>query len=229
MKDLVKRTPIIGDLARQVFWRLVVSKQKPGPFAGAEKYWGDRYAAGGNSRIGSYGKFPDFKAEVINAFVAKQGVHLVIEFGCGDGNQLMLARYPKYMGLDASETAVSKCSGLFASDQTKSFDHMHRYTGETADLTLSLDVIYHLVEDRVYENYMRTLFAASNRYVIIYSSDSDDNYGCEGTHVRHRKFSRWIHQNLPDWKLLEHIPNKYPYKGDYREGSLADFFIYEKA
>jgi hypothetical protein len=229
VKDLIKRIPIIGDLARRVYWRLVVTKQKPRPFAVAEKYWEDRYATGGNSGIGSYGKFADFKAEVINAFVAKQGVHSVIEFGCGDGNQLMLARYPKYVGLDVSETAISKCRGLFASDQTKLFDLMHRYSGKTADLTLSLDVIYHLVEDQVFENYMRALFAASNRYVIIYSSDCEENGVSEGTHVRHRKFSRWIRQNLTDWKLLEHIPNKYPYRGDYREGSIADFFIYERA
>jgi hypothetical protein len=76
---------------------------------------------------------------------------------------------------------------------------------------------------------MRTLFEASDRYVIIYSSDSDDNRDCKGTHVRHRKFTRWIQENSPNWKLVEHLPNKYPYRGDYLKGSSAEFFIYEKA
>jgi hypothetical protein len=105
---------------------------------------------------------------------------------------------------------------------------MSEYDGETADLTLSLDVIYHLVEDDVFERYLRTLFGASRRYVIIYSSDSDDNRGYEGTHVRHRKFTRWIQENLTGWKLSRHLPNRYPYRGDYRTGSFADFFLYER-
>lgn len=47
-----------------------------------------------------------------------------------------------------------------------------------ADLSLSLDVIYHLVEDEVFETYINTLFKSARRYVIIYSSNSDDNEEC---------------------------------------------------
>jgi hypothetical protein len=153
----------------------------------------------------------------------------VIEFGCGDGNQLTLAKYPAYLGFDLSETAISKCRELFAGDASKNFRSMADYKGEKADVALSLDVIYHLVEDDAFENYMRTLFASSNRYVIIYSSDSNDNRGYEGTYIRHRKFTGWIRQNFPNWKLIEHIPNKYPYQGDYTQGSFAEFFVYAKA
>ena len=60
-------------------------------------------------------------------------------------------------------------------------------------------------------------------------SDSEDNSGYEGTHVKHRKITEWIQQGLPALRLIEHIPNKYPYRGDYRDGSFADFFIYERA
>jgi hypothetical protein len=76
---------------------------------------------------------------------------------------------------------------------------------------------------------MRTLFRASNHYVIVYSSDSDDNTGCADTHVRHRKFTRWVREQFPDWRLIEHLPNRFPYRGDYRTGSFAEFFIYERA
>jgi hypothetical protein len=77
-----------------------------------------------------------------------------------------------------------------------------------------LDVIYHLIEDPVFDEYMRRLFAASERFVILYSSDSDDNHGYEGTHVRQRKFTRWVAENEPGWKLVEHVPNRYPYQAD---------------
>ncbi len=153
----------------------------------------------------------------------------VIEFGCGDGNQLSLATYPEYIGFDVSQTVIGECTKRFSSDNSKMFKLMKDYDGETADLSLSLDVIYHLIEDEIFESYMRTLFKASNQYVIVYASDSEDNEGLEGTHVRHRKFTKWIHDNLPQWKLIEHIPNRYPYAGDYRTGSFADFYIYVKA
>jgi hypothetical protein len=228
MKGLARRLPTLGDMARRVYRTLTLAARRRTPFAGSEQYWEARYAAGGDSGVGSYGKFARFKADVVNAFVAERGVRSVIEFGCGDGNQLALASYPQYLGLDASETAVSACRRRFASDQTKSFALMRHYRGERADLALSLDVIYHLVEDQVFERYVRTLFAASDRFVIIYSSDTDDTRRDEGPHVRHRKFSRWVRENLPEWRLVERIPNKYPFRGDYREGSFAEFFIFEK-
>jgi hypothetical protein len=75
---------------------------------------------------------------------------------------------------------------------------------------------------------MRTLFAAADRFVIIYSSDADDAGRDDGSHVRHRRFTRWVREHLPEWTLVERIPNAYPFRGDYREGSFADFFIYER-
>ena len=132
------------------------------------------------------------------------------------------------MGFDVSETAIRLCKRRFASDKTKTFKMLHEYGGETADLTLSLDVLYHLVEDEVFDSHMRILFLASNRYVAIYSRDSNDNAGMEGTHVRHRNFTSWIKENLPDWKQLYHIPNRFPYKGDYMTGSWSDLFVYER-
>lgn len=227
MKALIKRIPIIGDFARRVYWRLVSPRYLPRPFAGSEKYWEDRYATGGNSGVGSYGKFADFKAEIVNTFVTEKSVQSVIEFGCGDGNQLLLAKYPQYIGFDVSLTAINNCRKLFALDATKTFDLMDNYAGQVADLALSLDVIYHLVEGQIFEDYMQTLFSAANRYVIIYSSNTDNNRGFEGSHIRHRKFSGWIQKNLPNWKLLKFIRNKYPYGGNYRTGSFAGFFIYE--
>lgn len=229
IKRIIRRTPVLGDIVRQAYWRLLASRKKPEPFPGSEAYWEKRYSAGADSGVGSYGFFAEFKADVINRFAFEHNVQTVIEFGCGDGNQLRLAKYQTYLGFDVSSAAIEKCKELFKSDEHKSFRLMSEYKGEKADLTLSLDVIYHLVEDEVFEHYMRMLFEASNRYVIIYSSNTEDNSGYEGTHIRHRKFTSWVQENLQNWKLVEHIPNRYPYRGDYRRGSFAEFFIYEKA
>ncbi len=218
---------ILDRFFRKIALKLTKSK-KTKPFPGSIRYWENRYAEGGDSGVGSYGKFSIFKSEVLNDFVDKYNVQSVIEFGCGDGNQLKLAKYPKYLGLDVSGTAISHCKRIFLNDESKSFMKVEDYRNEAADLTLSLDVIYHLVEDEVFEDYINGLFAASKRFVIIYASNTNDNTGYEGAHIIHRKFTDWIECRLTDWALYKHIPNRYPYKGDYREGSFADFYIFKK-
>jgi len=223
------RTPILGDTINRICGNSSALKEKPDSFPGSAAYWEKRYSSGGNSGVGSYGLFAEFKADVLNGFVAERQVHTIIEFGCGDGNQLGLSKYPSYLGIDVSTTAIQKCRERFKSDAHKAFCLMEEYKGERAELSLSLDVIYHLVEDDVFERYTRTLFDASSRHVIIYASDTDDNQRYDGQHIRHRKFTAWIRQNLPNWRLLEHLPNRYPYRGDYRTGSFAEFFIFEKA
>ncbi|MCL2283845.1 MAG: glycosyltransferase family 92 protein [Fibromonadales bacterium] len=61
------------------------------------KYWEERYANGGNSGDGSYNCLAQFKAEILNDFVKEHSVNSAIEFGCGDGSQLSLVKYPKYL------------------------------------------------------------------------------------------------------------------------------------
>jgi len=67
-------------------------------FTSSEDYWEQRYAEGGDSGVGSYGKFREFQASFLNDFVARNGIRTVIELGCGDGSQLELAEYPTYTG-----------------------------------------------------------------------------------------------------------------------------------
>ena len=196
-------------------------------FLDSEKYWKQRYQFGGHSGSGSYGRLAAFKAAVLNNFVCENNVNSIIEYGCGDGNQLKLASYPKYIGFDVSIDAISACRRLFHQDSTKSFYLMNQYNGERADLTLSLDVIYHLVEDHVFERYMERLFDTADRFVIIYSSNFDDTEN-KVPHVKHRACAKWIADNLDHWALVKYVPNQYPYKGNNHEGSFADFFIYQK-
>ena len=196
-------------------------------FRDSSDYWKRRYEAGGDSRAGSYGELANFKAGVINRFVSEHKVKTVIEFGCGDGNQLLLAEYPEYLGFDISPDAVQICKRHFAADSTKSFRLVDDYDEENAELALSLDVIYHLVEDPVFEAYMDRLFRSADRFVIIYSSNTDQNPMIRPPHVRHRAFSKWV-DNLSNWTLEAQIPNRLPSSCDSLNGSFADFWIYRK-
>ena len=185
---------------------------------------------GGTSGAGSYDNLATFKADVINQFVRENGVCDVIEFGCGDGNQLELAGYKSYVGFDVSNKVIEICRERFRHDTSKSFKLIDAYTNETADLAMSLDVIYHLVEDDVFDAYMHRLFRSAKRFVIIYSSNDEAlNEEHHARHVRHRKFTDWIANNESEWMLAKHLPNKYPFdKFNQQNTSFADFYFFSK-
>ena len=93
-------------------------------------------------------------------------------------------------------------------------------------MALSLDVIYHLIEDDVFEKYMQQLFLSSKKYVCIYSNNIEKKYA---QHVRCRKFTDYIENHMSDWKLIKIINNKYPYDiNDEENTSWSDFYFYEK-
>jgi hypothetical protein len=192
----------------------------------SKNYWQRRYAKGGNSGPGSYEHLAIFKADVLNRFVDSHNILTVIEFGCGDGNQLRLARYGHYTGYDVSGEAIHTCRAVFVGRPDREFFLIDEYDGRTADLSLSLDVIFHLVEDDVFDMYMNRLFDASNRYVAIYSSNSDDNSSVDAKHVRHRCFTRWIEENRSNWRLIERIRNRYPFDGNSDTTSFSDFYFF---
>jgi hypothetical protein len=203
-------------------------------FSGSEAYWEQRYQSGGNSGSGSYDQLAHFKAEILNDFVRKNAVQSVIEFGCGDGNQLSLSDYPRYMGLDVSPTAVNICHDKFKGDPGKGF-YLYSTTAFYdplrvfhADLALSLDVLFHLVEKEIHDRYLLHLFGAADRFVIIYSSDYDQKEEPIHQHENRRGFTRFVENNLPGWKLREVIRNRYPTESYGLKGSLSDFYIYEK-
>jgi SAM-dependent methyltransferase len=137
-------------------------------------------------------------------------IKTVLEWGCGDGNQLRLATYPRYVGVDVSRTAVSMCRQIFASDHTKRFFLVDEIPEQfqSAECTLSLDVVYHLVEDDVYFTYMKRLFASATRFVIIYAWDVEEDSPINGGHVRHRAFLRWVAENINGWALCKIVKNE---------------------
>jgi hypothetical protein len=220
LKRFFKGAPVVGPA-------LVHLRKEQ--FKSSADYWDRRYRAGGNSGSGSYNRLAEFKANFLNKFIAEHQIMSVIEFGSGDGAQLKLARYPKYIGIDVSLKAVEMCRSMFASDTTKVFLQSNSVDPATvADLALSLDVIYHLVEDSVFETYMRQLFHSAQRFVAVYSSNMDQD--SPAIHVRHRKFTQWVEQNEPSWFLHTTLKNAYPYDtADPEPTSFADFYVFARS
>jgi SAM-dependent methyltransferase len=221
LKHAARRIPVIGRALAAVYVWFAARA-----FAGSASYWESRYRRGRMSGSGSYGELARFKADVLNALVADRQLESVIEFGCGDGHQLGLARYPRYLGLDVSPRAIAICRNRFSGDPTKRFAESRDYDGEKADLALSLDVIFHLVEDEVFVDYMRSLFAAAGKLVVIYASNTDEQEHPQPPHVRHRRFTDWIATQEPGWRLERVIENRIPYDSASGTGSPASFFIF---
>ena len=137
---------------------------------------------------------------------------------------LELARYPRYSGLDVSERAIALCKDRFADDSTKSFALLQDYAGERAELSLSLDVIYHLIEDDVFDAHMRTVFAAATRFVVVYSSNTDARRTLQRSHVRNRRFTDWVSEHAPDWELRQQIPGPVARNTD----AAVDFYVFAR-
>jgi hypothetical protein len=89
---------------------------------------------------------------------------------------LVLANYPSYVGVDVgvdvSVVAVEACRARF-SDSSKRFFVAGSEPLPICELGLSLDVIYHLLQDDVFERYMKDLCEHSSRFVVLSTSDSD--------------------------------------------------------
>lgn len=196
------------------------------------EFWANRYREGGNSGPGSYGRLAAFKAEVVNEFIEEHAVTSAIELGCGDGNQLGLIKYPSYIGVDVSPAAISHCQELYGDDRTKRFlvcPPLGEVNLPRAQLAVSLDVIFHLIEDAVFDTYMRRLFGVAEAYVIIYSSDASDPSPWPS--LQNRKFTNWVSSYAGEWTLVKRVPNRYPWdsaRPQPLETSLSHFVFYER-
>ncbi len=184
-------------------------------------YWRNRYAKGQNSGSGSYGQVAEFKAKVLNEFIGENSSSRCIEFGCGDGNQLGMLKIPSYLGCDVAPDAVELCIEKYGNDGSKSFmlydpKYFVNNSFITADLTLSMDVILHLIEDEIYADYMSALFAASTKNVAIFTTATDVQPGKMAPHNKFRDHRPWVRDFAPTFREIKSVlaPSELRYPED---------------
>jgi len=186
-----------------------------------EEIWNNRYQNGGNSGAGSYNELYIFKRDIINDIINKNSIKSIIDFGCGDGNQIKEINTKNYIGIDIAETSIDICKMKYSNDSTKKFytyneiDNMNLQS----DLTMSLDVLYHILEEERYVTYLKNLFSCSSKYALIYSNNYN---GHMDGHMYPKKFTDDIESMFPSWQLIEKINQKCP------NISSSDFYLYEK-
>jgi hypothetical protein len=114
------------------------------------------------------------------------------------------------------------CETVFAHDPTKTFHTLPLPWPVAADLVLSLDVIYHLVEDDVFEQHMADVFTSALHWVILYTTDSDsiDPDFKPAAHVKHRPVTSYVQTVFPQWEIREVLLNPAPHMGG------CDFYMF---
>jgi 2-polyprenyl-3-methyl-5-hydroxy-6-metoxy-1,4-benzoquinol methylase len=193
-----------------------------------KEYWEKRYRDGGDSGEGSHD--PDlvmFKAGVVNSLIHKYGVRDVIDFGCGDGNQIQHINVNGlYLALDVSSTAI-ELAKKFEGNKRKCFQTIDIQTIDSSvipqryfDMALSLDVVFHLVDDNEFEKYMKELFNASNNLVVIYSSNEKLETKSPN-HIKHRVFKLWVNKHT-NFELINVVYNPFP------EKTFCNFYIFQR-
>lgn len=147
-----------------------------------KEYWEYRYVNGGNSGAGSYGDELTWKMERLSKLV---GVFSITEVGCGDFNfgNRVVAMFPEatYTGLDVSKFIIEKNKDLYSR-------HTFLPMGDVppADLLLCVDVLFHITDDKEYEEMLNKLEKAWTKYLCITAYEYDDD--TTAPHVKIRKF-----------------------------------------
>lgn len=189
-------------------------------------YWDRRYREGRTSGAGSEGEEGRYKAQYVNDFIRAHDIIHVIDWGCGDGQVLELLRvgpmhnpYVGYTGIDVSPTILERNRKLFREFTFASPDEALVPGREwTADLALSMDVLFHLPDDDDYFAYLNNLFNSATRFVLIYSTNHAG--GRTARHVLRREFTPDVSKHFPEWNLKT-------VETPLRAG-LASFFVYER-
>ena len=167
-------------------------------FDNSGDYWRRRYWYGGNSGAGSRGDSAERKAKFVTSFARSQGAQSITDLGSGDGECASKIEIPRYIGYDVSKMAVTMARARCRDLQSHQFHEFADRDVETGDLTLSMDVTFHLVEDDVYNWHLRDLAKYARMAVLIYSTDYDSS---ATGHVRHRKVSRDWMNRFPEWRF----------------------------
>lgn len=131
-------------------------------------YWEDRYAKGGNSGSGSYGDNAKFKADVINRVILEYDCKDMVEFGCGDCNQMKMFDKIPYIGYDISPTIIKKnWHDYGVGDVEFGVMDMDGDYKNIRDLSVCVDVLFHLTIEEDWLKLIDHVCNAAKKMIII--------------------------------------------------------------
>lgn len=192
-----------------------------------KRYWDKRYSSGGNSGAGSYGEIFEYKNSFLLNFIKENEIKSIIDFGCGDGNQIKKFENIKYLGFDVAKASIRMCSEAYLNDVNKSFilydPKFFVNNFIQSDLVVCLDVLYHIIDERDFIKTLSDILSCSSKYVVLFTSvDSYKNESYKtGAHVRHRDTMNYL-KKFNKFKVVSVEPKVDP------KLSSASFIVLEK-
>lgn len=176
-------------------------------------YWDRRYREGRDSGEGSRGVVGRTKATRVNREVVERDIVSLADWGCGDGQVLRyLTPHVNYIGIDVSPTIISRLGVEFPD---REFILADEADDIEAELSLSMDVLFHFPEDDAYLAYLNQVFSSATRLVLIYATNYDG--GLTARHVRRRHFTADVEREHPGWRLVDRAADP----------TVAGFYAYE--
>jgi hypothetical protein len=149
----------------------------------SREYW-DRRWRYGPPCPGSNGAEAVAKAEWVNAVVRDLDVKTMVDGGCGDGSQALMFDVPVYLGVEVAESAYRFAARRLRACPNRAVVLAAPGTqlSVRADLSASLDVVFHLVDEYEYEEWLGNVFGSGRRFVAVHGT----NYESEPeAHMRH--------------------------------------------
>lgn len=154
-------------------------------------YWERRYARGGNSGAGSRGREADYKAERVSQILGRYRIRSLLDLGAGDGYvaaRLLLGDC-HYLGVEPSDSA--RALARIAAPHLEFVPSIPARPAPGFDCCLSMDVVFHLLDDAQTAAYFAELFGWSDRYVLIYGTCAPSPRPT-APHVRHHDWRPFV-------------------------------------
>lgn len=196
------------------------------------QYWAERYIntnfknSSGNGRL----KFRlRYKAKMLNKIFETYTITKIADFGCGDGLLASRLKCAKYYGIEINSEIVSNLKNKFF--EKKEFEFSTKFESRwrnKIDASISVDVIFHLVEKDVYQKYMNELFSTDAKYVIIRAYNHESQGTGRNSHILHREFLNTVKKYFPNYNLINESPprRRHIYLSD---SDKNQFFVFKKS
>lgn len=130
-------------------------------------YWENRYRQGGNSGKGSRGKHREWKWSILNKYIPN--IDNVIDVGCGDIAFMEGRDIKNYTGIDISQTMVDRNIKLKPEWNFILSSADVKINGLNGDVAFCHDMLFHIMDDDVYDKILLNLIDYSNEYISIFT------------------------------------------------------------
>jgi 2-polyprenyl-3-methyl-5-hydroxy-6-metoxy-1,4-benzoquinol methylase len=163
--------------------------------------WDNRYRQGGISGEGSIGKYREWKWKIIDKYF--DNFDNIIDVGCGNISFWEGRDAKQYIGMDISPTIIEK-NRTKRPHWTFLCNPAEKPIHKTADYVICFDLLFHIMDDDIYQEILQNLIEYSNNAILIYTwirnplNDKDVKRNIRGNFLRKGLFGKFIESFFKD-------------------------------